>query len=113
MHPKDPIIGTLRVVEVAEHTDDVWGRFAGYVDDRGKTGVNIWDGIGFANSNTAHEFEVAKIMEEATDDTFTMLLEQIVSSTASPVTDKSQIVEKIPGKGIRYEVYNSESGEYL
>lgn len=113
VHPKDPIIGTLRVVEVAEHTDDAWGRFAGYVDDRGQTGVNIWDGIGFANSNTAHEFEVAKIMEEATDATFTMLLEQIVSSTASPVTDKSQIVEKIPGKGIRYEVYDSESGEYI
>lgn len=113
VHPKNPNIGTLRVVEVAESTDASWGRFAGYVDDNGRIGVNSFDGIGFANSNTTHEFEVEKFMEVATEDTFTMILEQITSATASPVTDKSQILEKVPGKGIRYEVYDSESGEYL
>lgn len=113
VHPKNPSVGTLRVVEVAERTDDSWGRFAGYVDENGKSGVNVWDGIGFANSNTTHEFEVEKVMEEATDDTFTVILEQITSATASPVTDKSQILEKVPGNGIRYEVYDSASGSYL
>ncbi len=113
VHPENPTVGTLRVVEVAERTDASWGRFAGYVDENGKSGVNIWDGIGFANSNTTHEFEVEKVMEEATDDTFTVILEQITSATASPVTDKSQILEKVPGNGIRYEVYDTASGAYL
>ena len=111
VHPKDPVVGTLRVVEVEESTDDSWGRFAGYVNDLGQASASVWDGIGFANSNTTHEFEVEKTMDEPTEDTFTMTLEQIISAAASPVTDKSQILETVPGKGIRYEIYDSGSGE--
>ncbi len=113
VHPKNPNVGTLRVVEVAESTDASWGRFAGYVDNHGKSGIDVWDGIGFANSNTKHEFEVGKVMEEPTNDTFTMILEQISSATELPVTEKTQILEKVPGSGIRYEVYDSASDEYL
>lgn len=113
VHPKNPTVGALRVVEVGEQTDTSWGRFAGYVDRNGKTGIDVWDGIGFANSNTTHGFEVEKVMEQPTDDTFTMILEQILSATELPITDKSQILDKIPGSGIPYTVYSSETNKVV
>ena len=113
VHPSDPKTGSLRVVEVAEQTDPSWGRFAGYVDEEGSKGIDVWDASGFVNSNTKHSFEVAKEMEVPTDETFTMILEQITSATASPVSTKDEIRETVPGSGIGYTVYDSETNEEI
>ena len=111
VHPKDPAIGSLRAVEVAESTDPSWGRFAGYVSaDRSESGITVWDGTGFANSNTMHTFEVAKEMKTPADETFTMILEQITAATESPVTSKDQILETVPGSGISYVIYDTATG---
>ena len=100
-------------MEVAEQTDPSWGRFAGYVDEEGSKGIDVWDASGFVNSNTKHSFEVAKEMEVPTDETFTMILEQITSATASPVSTKDEIRETVPGSGIGYTVYDSETNEEI
>ena len=113
VHPSDPKTGSLRVVEVAEQTDPSWGRFAGYVDEEGSKGIDVWDASGFVNSNTKHSFEVAKEMQVPTDETFTMILEQITSATASPVSTKDEIRETVPGSGIGYTVYDSETNEEI
>lgn len=109
VHPKNPAAGMLRVVEVAEQTDASWGRFAGYVSEYGEKSVAVWDGIGFANSNTTHEFEIEKRMENPTDDTFTMIIRQITGADESPVQYKDQIRETVPGSGLVYTVYDAET----
>lgn len=113
VHPKNPAAGMLRVVEVTEQTDASWGRFAGYVSEYGEKSVAVWDGVGFANSNTTHEFEIEKRMEDPTDDTFTMIIRQITGADESPVQYKEQIRETVPGSGLVYTVYDAETDEQV
>ena len=54
--------------------------------------------------------EIEKKMENPSDATFTMILEQVISASADPVTDVLQIVETEPGAGIEYTVYDTETG---
>ena len=111
INPSKPQKGTLRIVEDIEETDSSWGRFVGYIDNSGKIGLDVKDAVGVVNSNTYQEFQIEKLMENPTEDMFTMLLEQITEATEYPIIEPGQILQTVAGKEIPYTIYDSVTGE--
>ena len=110
--------GDYRLVEVKELSDPEWGDLAGYEHKDGSYGfgVNCKDAVGFINSNRITPVEVEKKMSEnsmATDESFTMILKQVVSASSSPITKPDQIAVSTAASGVEYLIYDVESGEQV
>lgn len=70
--------------------------------------------VGFVNSNqSGYTVEIGKEMENRSDDAFTMLLRQILSTSKNPVTASGDIQESRPGSGIEYTVRSIETDQEI
>ncbi|PWM13368.1 MAG: hypothetical protein DBX49_08210, partial [Clostridia bacterium] len=114
--------GDLRVVEVPEESDAAWGYLAGYASDKYSYITNAFDydvspedAIGFVNANKGVEAEIAKVMDEPCDETFTMVLERVLSTKKPFSSPENVTAENITAseaaKGIAYTVYDA-SGKH-
>ncbi len=115
--------GDLRVVEAMEESDEAWGMLKEYTGSwyrpSNDNGLNLpYDEAGgFVNSNEAAPIEIAKEMEGDSDETFTMILKQVLS--LKPDTDfgnigagwEENIVASEGRAGILYTVYDTATGE--
>ncbi len=116
----------LRLVEVPEKSDEEWGMLAGYLASKnaGNFGPNVeqWGEfhvygmtiapeltMGFVNSNQPMSVEVAKEMSVPTDEQFTMILKQVMSASANPITSEEQITASEARQGIPYVVYDAKT----
>lgn len=106
--------GTLRLVEVPEETDASWGFLAGY-GKRGSLSYSMeeQDGTVLYNNRQGSPVEIAKAMDTDSDETFTMILMQVLSAAGQPITNPEQIRERQAVPGIAYTVYDSESGKEI
>ena len=109
--------GSLRVVEVPEESDVAWGYLAGYAVDSysGITNnfnyhVSPEEATGFVNANLGMEAEIAKVMDESCDETFTMILERVLSANTENISSAADITSSEAAKGIAYTVYD-ETGK--
>lgn len=105
---------TMRLVEVPEETDASWGFLAGY----GKSGslsysMEEQNGTVLYNNRQGSPVEIAKAMDTDSDETFTMILMQVLSAAGQPITEPGQIRERQAVPGIAYTVYDSGSGEEI
>lgn len=108
--------GTLRLVEIPEKSNEAWGTLAGYGGENAAEGRYSMDlapeeAKAFVNSNRTTPIEIAKEMKTPSDETFTMILRQVLSTSNTGETEKLQIVESAARQGIPYEVYDMETGE--
>ncbi|MCD8046885.1 MAG: DUF285 domain-containing protein [Clostridiales bacterium] len=111
--------GDLRVVEVADGTNEAWGILAGYQnDDYTITGTDAEFSVympetdTFVNANDSGQvIEVEKVVDGETTDTFTFRLNHVLSASTVPITDADQILDSEPGAGLYYVVYDSETNE--
>ncbi len=107
--------GDLRLVEVLEESDPSWGMLAGYgrAEDKYAYSLNVpsEEAVAFVNANRSAAVEIEKKMEHPSDATFTMLLEQVLSTEGEPGEEGFSIVKKQPGAGLSYLVYDTSSGE--
>lgn len=116
--------GRYRVIEVMEESDEDWGMLkeytAGWYYEKGNDdGLNLSYGRagGFVNSNENAPIEIAKAMEEDSDETFTMILKQVLS--VKPDADfgdigegwEENITASEGRSGIPYTVYDTATGE--
>lgn len=116
----------LRLVEVPEKSDEEWGMLAGYLANKymGGLGSNVeqWGEyfvydmtippsltMGFVNSNQPMSVEVAKEMSAPTDEQFTMILKQVLSASANPITSEEQIIDSKARQGIPYTIYDAKT----
>ena len=109
--------GDYRLVELPEESDPAWGYLAGYGYEAVEKGYGYdtpsEEAAAFVNANRNTPVDVKKQMTEnssPTDARFTMVLRQVLSTTADPVTKPEEIQESVPGAGIAYTVYEIESG---
>ncbi len=125
LYDEDVIAGPLlRLVEVPEESDTEWGMLAGYwgynlQNGQPEYGLNI-DGNnakGFVNSNKMEPVEVEKRMSVQSDQQFTMILKQVVSTSefinnAIEHGDtnwiKNSIIETQPRANVPYTIYNAD-----
>lgn len=116
--------GVLRLVEVPEKSDKDWGTLAGYLTGNVYFVPNAerWDtdlaydltvhyasALGFVNSNQPMSVEVAKEMSAPTDEQFTMILKQVLSASANPITSEEQIIDSKARQGIPYTIYDAKT----
>jgi hypothetical protein len=114
--------GDLRVVEVPEKSDEAWGLQVGYLKVSGELGAedckisSVGLGsysenmAGFLNSNEKVPVEIEKQLATASDDSFTMILTQVMEITGvEPIEDPSQITKSQVRSGIQYDVYDTET----
>ena len=105
--------GDLRLVEVRGSSDDSWGYLAGYGSEEDLYGYSLSlsseEAVAFVNSNRDTPVEIEKQMETESEESFTMLLEQVMSVSEQPVTQAEQILESVPGEGIAYTVYDADT----
>ena len=114
----------LRLVEVPEESDTEWGMLAGYwgynlQNGQPEYGLNIDcnNAKGFVNSNKMEPVEVEKRMSVQSDQQFTMILKQVVSTSefinnAIEHGDtnwiKNSIIETQPRANVPYTIYNAD-----
>lgn len=114
VNPSNPQKGTYRVVELQEKCDIEWGKLTGYMENEldyiGSVGNT--DAIGFVNSNITRPIEIAKEMDEESDQTFVFILKQVLRAN-SPIGSQNDILEDKLGTNIDYEVYDSETNERI
>lgn len=107
--------GDLRLIELTDESDEQWGILAGYgsADDKYTydMGLSSEEAIAFVNSNRTTPLDIEKKMENPSDATFTMILEQVISASETPVTKLEQITKTQPGAGISYTVYDTATDE--
>ena len=107
--------GDLRLIELTDESDERWGVLAGYgsADDKYiyDMGLSSEEAIAFVNSNRTTPLEIEKKMENPSDATFTMILEQVISASETPVTKPEQITKTQPGADISYTIHDTETGE--
>lgn len=114
--PEESLItdGTLRLVEVPEETDASWGLLAGYGKRESLSySMEEREGTVLYNNRQGSPVEIAKVMDTDSDETFTMILMQVLSATGQPITEPGQIRERQAVPGIAYTVYDSGSGEEI
>ncbi len=119
--PQGPL---LRLVEVPEESDTEWGMLAGYwgynlQNGQPEYGLNIDcnNAKGFVNSNKMEPVEVEKRMSVQSDQQFTMILKQVVS-TSEFINDaieygdtnwiKNSIIETQPRANVPYTIHNAD-----
>ena len=106
--------GDLRLVEVRGSSDDSWGYLAGYGSKEDLYGYSLSlsseEAVAFVNSNRNTPVEIEKQMETESEESFTMILEQVLSVSEQPVTQAEQILESVPGEGISYTIYDADTG---
>ena len=119
--PQGPL---LRLVEVPEESDTEWGMLAGYwgynlQNGQPEYGLNIDcnNAKGFVNSNKMEPVEVEKRMSVQSDQQFTMILKQVVS-TSKFINDaieygdtnwiKNSIIETQPRANVPYTIHNAD-----
>ena len=118
--------GMYRVVEVMEESDEAWGMLKEYTSNWYSEQGNV-DGLnisanragGFKNSNETAPIEIAKEMEGDSDETFTMILKQVLSLKQN--TDfqnigegwEQNIVASEGKAGIPYTVCDTATGEVV
>lgn len=106
--------GDLRLVEVRGSSDDSWGYLAGYGSEEDLYGYSLSlsseEAVAFVNSNRNTLVEIEKQMETESEESFTMILEQVLSVSEQPVTQAEQILESVPGEGIAYTIYDTDTG---
>jgi hypothetical protein len=113
-----------RVVEVMEESDEAWGMLKEYTTSKKGFGNNHDDGLdltgfsagGFMNSNENAPIEIAKEMDEDSDDTFTMILKQVLSLSSNVDYGnirEEDIIASEGRAGISYTVYDTATGEAI
>lgn len=109
--------GDLRLTEVSRESDDAWGMLAGYgtaADDYAYSlDISPEEATAIVGSNRTSSVEVEKQTEDPSDDSFTMILEQVISVSEQPVTAAEQIISAEPGARIDYTVFVADSGEQV
>lgn len=109
--------GDLRLVEVQETSDESWGMLAGYGSADDKYGYSFAvppeQAVAFVNSSRNTPVEIEKKMQNPSDVTFTMILEQVISAEEYPVVRTDQIRETRPGAGFSYRIFDTASGDPL
>lgn len=115
--------GQYRVVEVMEESDEEWGILKEYADAySGSDGLNLqyYEAGGFVNSNELAPIEIAKAMEGESDETFTMILKQVLSLDPNNgrldiFTEdwEKNIIASEGRSGIPYTVYDTATGEVV
>ena len=108
--------GTYRIVELIEESDAEWGQLSGYVDaldDCYNGRIDCQDAVGFVNSNRKTVIEIAKEMENDSDQEFTFELRQVLRASQENITDIKQILETRKGVHLAYTVYDSETNEII
>lgn len=113
-----------RVVEVMEESDEAWGMLKEYTTSKKGFGNNHDDGLdltgfsagGFMNSNENAPIEIAKEMDEDSDDTFTMILKKVLSLSSNVDYGnirEEDIIASEGRAGISYTVYDTATGEAI
>ena len=121
---EDPNKDDYRVVEVMEESDEAWGMLKEYTTSKKGFGNNHDDGLdltgfsagGFMNSNENSPVEIAKEMDEDSDDTFTMILKQVLSLSSNVDYGnirEEDIIASEGRAGISYTVYDTATGEAI
>ena len=72
-------------------------------------GLDSSEAIAFVNSNRNEPVEIEKKMENPSDAEFTMVLEQVLSTSAEQVNTPEDIRETRPGAAIEYTVHSSDN----
>lgn len=109
--------GDLRLIELFDKSDEDWGTLAGYgtKDDPYNYFINPNSGtaVAFVNTNRTVPIEIEKKMEEASDEIFTMILEQVISASVelSGNLTADQITETRAGANMPYTIYDSATNE--
>ena len=108
--------GELRLVELPGESDEIWGLLAGYGSKTDQydydMGLDSSEAIAFVNSNRNEPVEIEKKMENPSDAEFTMVLEQVLSTSAE-VNTPEDIRETRPGAAIEYTVHSSDNDMQL
>lgn len=109
--------GELRLVELPGESDEIWGLLAGYGSKTDQydydMGLDSSEAIAFVNSNRNEPVEIEKKMENPSDAEFTMVLEQVLSTSAEQVNTPEDIRETRPGAAIEYTVHSSDNDMQL
>lgn len=132
----------LRLVEVPEESDDEWGMLVAYQgvkqagsgilrnksvqqrglgettdlgNDENLYGMDVSPeyAMYFVNSNGKTAVEIEKYVKAGSDSLFTMILEQVISTSLDEITKdnyQNAITATRPGAGIPYIVYNADGG---
>lgn len=109
----DANIGDLRLVELLEESDETWGRLAGYGNEAGEYSLSMSSdkAVAFVNSNRTTLMQIAKEMKTTSEESFTMYLRQVLSSSGDTITTTKDIIESVEGAGIEYILYDSRTNK--
>ena len=102
--------GTLRLVEAPELSDPDWGYLAGY----GKAGslsysMNEREGTILYNRKGGFLVHIEKVMATDSDETFTMILKQVLSQSQEHIEEPGHILKSQAVPGMDYTVYDRET----
>lgn len=106
--------GTLRLVEIPEMSDSDWGALIGY-GTAGNLSYSMKEREGTILYNRTGNFpvDIEKVMETDNDETFIMLLKQVLSHSTEPIKKPEHILKSQVVPGIPYIVYDRETGEEI
>ena len=102
--------GTLRLVEMPELSDPDWGYLAGY----GKAGslsysMSEKEGTILYNRKGGFLVHIEKVMATDSDETFTMILKQVLSQSQEHIEEPGHILKSQAVPGMDYTVYDRET----
>lgn len=103
--------GTLRLVEVPGLSDPGWGYLTGY-GTAGNLSYSMEkkNGTILYNRTGGSPVDIEKAMATDSDETFTMLLKQVLSQSTDPIKEPGHILKSQAVPGIPYIVYDRETG---
>lgn len=106
--------GTLRMIEVPELSNPAWGYLTGY----GKAGslscsMSEKEGTIFYNRTGASPVHIEKVMETDSDETFTMILKQVLSQSQEPIQEPEHILKSQAVPGMDYTVYDRKTNKEI
>lgn len=105
---------TLRLIEVPELSDIDWGYLTGY----GKAGslsysMSEKEGTILYNRTGTFPVHIEKAMDTDSDETFTMLLKQVLSQAQEPIEKPEHILKSQAVPGMDYIVYDRETNREI
>ena len=109
--------GDFRLVELLDKSDEAWGILVGYgtEDDPYDYSMSIAPdkAVAFVNANKVTSIEIEKQMEESSDESFTMSLEQVISASKelTGAITAEDITETRAAANMPYTIFDSDSNE--
>ena len=102
--------GTFRLVEVPGLSDPGWGYLTGY-GTAGNLSYSMEEKNGtiLYNRTGGSPVDIEKAMETDSDETFTMILKQVLSQSADPIEKPEHILKSQAVPGMPYIVYDRET----